>query len=151
MAHRWSVDADLEDELRALLALGTSPARAIDRLSSNEAYRGRLPSLRTVQRIAREVRPSSSGERWSFAAADPEEARLVLPVLAAVGEGYGTFSRGTVAWLVRIRIAAPELGPRDAFLWAIRYQAAAASGKDTAALDQRLAREASRPASPSSS
>lgn len=144
MSRRWSIEPDVEDELQTLLALGTSPARAIARLAAEPTYRERLPSLRTAQRMAREVRPASPGERWSFAHADPDEARLILPVLAVVAEGYGSLSRETAAWLVRVRIAAPDLTPRDAFLWAIRYQAAAATARPTMHLDERFAREASR-------
>jgi hypothetical protein len=144
------MDPDVEDELRTMLVLGETPTRALDRLAQDATYADRLPSLRTVERMRREVKPT--GERWSFAASSPDEARFVLPVLAAVVEGYGSLSKETAGWIAKVRRAAPSLDPRNAFLWAIRYQAAAASGKDTAALDARFAREATtRAASASSS
>lgn len=124
-----------------MLALGHSPSRALERLAASPKYRERLPSLRTAQRMAREVRPAQPGERWSFTHAEPDEARLVLPVLAAVGEGYGSLSRETAEWVVRVRRAAPEMEPYAAFVWAIRYQAAVTAGKPTGWLDLGLAKE----------
>lgn len=132
---RRTIDPDVEDELRTRLVLGDSPTRALDRLSRTPEYSDRLPSLRTVERMRRSLRP---GERWSFAAADPDEARFVLPVIAALGAN--ALSRETAGWIAKVRRAAPALSAEDAFRWAIRYQAAS----DPAKLDERFAKEVTR-------
>lgn len=137
---RWSTDPDVEDEIRSYVALGMTPGQALRRMTADSRYRDRLPSLRTAQRIVSQIAPT--GERWSFATASPDEARWVLPVIAALGAN--ALSRETAGWIARVRRAVPGLPPDDAFRWAIRYQAAAASGRDTAALDARFARETTR-------
>jgi hypothetical protein len=104
-------------------------------------------NVRLVQSRLREMQqmtpPDESGP-WSFAESNAEEARLILPVLAAVleqpaGDG-ATISRDIAAWIVRIRTAAPTLPPWHAYGYAILYRAAAAHKQDTRELDRRLAR-----------
>ncbi len=101
-----------------------------------------LPSERTIYDLQREIRPAP-GPGWRLSDADPDDAALLLPVLAAVtrnSEGrLGGFTVETAAWVVRIRRAAPQLAPIDAFRWAVRYQTTVAAGRDTRELDQRLA------------
>jgi hypothetical protein len=108
--------------------------------------------VRTVQREVKKLRPPDASGAWSFAdIAAPvtppttaEEARLILPVLAAVLEqpagDSAAISRDLAAWIVRIRTAAPTLPPQHAYGYAILYRAAAAHKRDTRELDRRLAR-----------
>jgi hypothetical protein len=77
-------------------------------------------------------------------AADPEEARLVLPVLLTIlevaqGEPVLTLTRGQGAWLAKIRHAAPALELHDSWLMALHYRAREIAQQDTGDLDAMLA------------
>jgi len=95
---------------------------------------------------------------WSFAHADPEEARLVLPVIAELwkhlDQGAQELGRKPepehydisplqAHWITRIRIAAPSLGLWEVWLLAHGYIVALARQKPTRELDAQLV-EASR-------
>lgn len=136
------------EAIEADLLMRWSPRRIIDRLEADGRYQGRVPSQRTIESIQADMRPRDSGPRWTLADADPAEAALVLPVLAAVTRNsdgrLGHFSTDTAAWIARLRVAAPRLSPIEAYRWAVRYQSAIAAGKDTAELDRQLALVAER-------
>lgn len=119
---------DVIQRIRELAGDGyTGPA--IERvLSGDPEYADRTPSLRTIQDIAREQ--PVHDEWWSVAEASPEEARLVLPVLAErIGYLHGVHHlRGTVRlakglgeWIARVRSIAPDLPLTEAYRTAWRY------------------------------
>lgn len=103
----------------------------------------RVPSLRSVQREVSKCRPPETGW-WSLADgdADPDDAALVLPVLAetieASGERWQRFGKDLAGWIVKVRVAAPDIPP----LWAFSIATAYRGQKDAdsaAGLDQLLA------------
>lgn len=130
----------------AELALGGWTAPQIQRRLSHLG--DRLPSLRTIHSIAADLRPPT-GTGWRLADADPTEAALVLPVMAAVTRNsdgrLGHFTKDTAAWIARIRTAAPSLAPIDAYRWAVRYQTAVAADRDSGELDLQLALDTVKP------
>jgi hypothetical protein len=103
-----------------------------------------LPVLRTVQRIHRKAVPPDPSGPWSLADAevDPDDAALVLPVLAEVIERSGgrwqQFSKDLAGWIVKVRVAAPDIPPRWAFTVAQSYQAGEKHKEAVDGLDQML-------------
>jgi hypothetical protein len=142
---RRKVTVELDTRVRELVFLGYGAAQIHRQLASEELINEEgNPSEKTIQRMVKDYTPEDPSGPWSFAESTGEEARLILPVLAAVleqtaGDG-GAISRDIAAWIVRIRTAAPTLPPWDAYGYAILYRAAAAHKRDTRELDRRLAR-----------
>jgi hypothetical protein len=131
-ALRRRTDPNVLQRIRELSSDGyTGPA--IERMLTADAeYADRTPSLRTIQDVMRE-QPVTS-EWWSVAEATPEEAALVLPVLAdrithlAEMEGVSIRKLGTVrlakdlaGWIAKVRAIEPSIPPRDAYRLAWRY------------------------------
>ena len=142
-------DPDVVIAIEALLIDGWPPRRVLAQLEADERYRGRLPTQRTIESMQADLRPVRNGPGWTMATADPNDAALVLPVLAAVtrnSEGrLGHFTVATAAWIARIRRVVPSLDPITAYRWAVRYQTASAAGRDTRELDRQLALDAEKP------
>jgi len=141
-------DPDVVEAIESLLIQGWTPRRVVQQLEADAHFRGRLPTQRTIESMQADLRPAR-GPGWSLADADPDDAALILPVLAAVtrnSEGrLGGFSVETARWIIRIRRAAPRLEPVDAFRWAVRYQTAIAARRDTRELDRGLAQDTEKP------
>ena len=142
MTQRRRTDPDVVQRIRELAVSGhTGPS--IERLlSADPAYADLAPSLRTIQGIMREkvIEPA---EWWSVADASPEEARLVLPVLASqirrraqlerayfakhgrrlssLPAGAFRLHRELAGWIARLRTIAPDMPVDDAYSLAIRY------------------------------
>ena len=118
---------------------------AIERLlSADPDYADRLPSLRTIQSIIADSEPIT--EWWSVSQADPDEARLVLPVLLyrarhlrELDPTYGNaplrLAKGLAQWIAKVRGVTPSLAPDAAYKLALRYWM-----KPTPDLDEELAR-----------
>lgn len=138
---RRSLDPDVQQALERLLAAGFSPARAVQRLDQEAQLTGRVPSLRTVQRVASELRPPDTSDTWRLVEADPDEARLVLPVLGALIEAGSmtSITQETARWIARIQRAAPGLAPLDVARFALRYLSAEMGERPTGEIDRALA------------
>lgn len=143
---RRQADPDVLAAISELVLAGWRPP-AIERQLAPR-FGDRLPSRRTLYSIVAELHPPT-GPGWSIATADPEDAVLILPVLAAVtrnSEGrMGHFTEATAGWIARIRRVAPSLEPIAAYRWAVRYQTTTAAGKDTRELDRELALDMEKP------
>jgi hypothetical protein len=123
--------------------LGHGPTAIRRALERGDGPRGaEVPAHRTIQYIAREVRPVDDSDTWSPGSADLEEAALVMPVLVTlVRAGQMTsLTTATARWIARIRRIAPELSPLDSLLFAGRYLAAERGGQGYAMIDLALAR-----------
>lgn len=141
MTRRRRLDPDVLEALTRRLLVGFGPASTLREVGEDPRHAGRLPSLRTVEDLARELRPADRSEAWSAASADPAEAALVLPVLGVVARAgqLTAFTRDTAHWIARVRRMAPGLDPIDVLGFAIRYQRAAALKSGGAAIDLDLA------------
>ena len=122
-------------------------ARAIAEELERRFERDWYPSRRTIQDVIREVAPPVDvGEPWSVATADPDEAALVLPVLADLIRGsmgrLNGFGVPIAARVAHIRRAADGIPPTDALRMAARYVRAEEAGASTEHLDAYLALEA---------
>ncbi|MFC1938524.1 hypothetical protein ACFLWH_02615, partial [Chloroflexota bacterium] len=91
---------------------------------TSQEKRSRLPTIRTIQRIVKEVAIPDTSGTWSVADSEGEDARLVLDILAflissAIGILKGNFSitKREAQWIIRIRKAAPDAP--DLIVWAL--------------------------------
>jgi hypothetical protein len=99
--------------LAALPGLTSKSIKAeLDRVFGEDA-----PSERSVDTIVRAARQQSR-EPWNFAEADPDEARLVLPVYRALIEWWPlhpvVLTAGQAAWIAKIRRVAPDIPLEEA-------------------------------------
>ena len=119
------IDAAVLDEIRALSSRPLSGGAVLRALKAKFPP-DVVPSLRTVQDVLIEMRPSDPSGPWSLPdARDSEEARLVPPVIATVVEQTGgERAHVTIAeaeLVARIRSAAENLDLWAAFRLARLY------------------------------
>lgn len=142
MARKSYQPIGLEQEVKRLVIEQRSPSQIYEYLSGQERFADRMPSLRTIQRLVKEMEPPDPTEEWRLADTEPEDARLVLDVLAAVTvktRGRARLTRATAEWVIRVRRAAPTLDPFEAYLYAREYRAREERRGDTRDLDLYLA------------
>lgn len=100
----------------------------------------RLPTLRTIQRLVRELSAADPGDRWRLTPDEPEPALLLGIVAASGAEGWRLpLTVREAAWIRLVHRAAPELGPIATRTVARLYLAAEGREQPTAALDLALA------------
>ena len=96
-----------------------------------------------VEQIVRAHRKTDPGEPWDWRAQTPEDARLVLDVLAyliARSNGANTsMTRSEAGGVLRIRQIAPHFTPAKAWELAQVYRIRETTGQDTADLDCLMA------------
>lgn len=114
--HGSRTDGDVLDAIDDGLGRGRSARQVHGELNANQRFAGRVPSLKTISRRAKEFRPPSPEERWSLAEADPEEVAVVLPVFAAMAKMDKVWkcrfvTKEQAQMLLRIKAAAPDLDP----------------------------------------
>jgi hypothetical protein len=141
---RRHLPLDIEQQITTYGLRGVGAVAIEEYLNNDARYAGRVPTLRTIQRRVKEIRPPDPSGPWSFSDADVDEARLVLPILAAAildGEGQG-ITRGEAALIAQIAEACPDLAEQSALnvLYLARlYQARSANKERTNDLDAYLA------------
>lgn len=140
----WQVMRRIEEEALAPVPLAGTAVH--DKLV--EEFPDTYPSLRTTQLLLNEWRATDGEERaWTLSDGDPEDAALVLPVIAALTrrdkESRGV-SQQIAMWLVRVRTVAPDMPPLQAFNVAAYYSHAERTGGDTGFIDTYLSLEAWR-------
>ena len=145
MPNRRRLDRDILGEIEAKVLEGWRPSQIHTSLSREGRYRSRVPSLRTVQRMVAELKGPDDSSAWSLSHADDGgDARLILEALAAVvinSKGLKlTLSQAEATWVLRIRRAAPGLGPWRAWILTTLYMGRERRGvSDTTDLDSFLA------------
>ncbi len=154
---RWAprLDPAVEARIREYILdprnNGLSAPAILDKLSTDPEFAERLAaanksiSERTIRDRINRLRPPDTSGPWSMADADPEDAALVLPVLAEAIEWSGghsrRFSKAVARWIVKVRVAAPDLPVSWALNVAEAYRAAEerSDGEELESLDQMLA------------
>jgi hypothetical protein len=140
MSRGRQIPIDVDREIAALVRAGYGPAQ-ISRHLEQGPNAGEV-SEKTVQRRVRDLRPGDSSGPWSAADADPEEARLVLDVVAEVffstaGRVWPT--KNHVAEIARLRKTAPSIPPLWADNLARAYRLCKEQRRDSRHLDLALA------------
>jgi hypothetical protein len=107
------------------------------------AQLGRVPTLRTVQRIVRDLVPADPSDRWTLAESDLHAIRPVLDALGVViadsGGHVRSITRQFADWVVRIHRAAPDLDAWEIVWLARGYQQEIGLDRPTDYLDAFLA------------
>jgi len=134
---------ELEQEVKRLAMGEYSPSQIYKHLEAQGCFKP-MPTLRTIQRMVKEIAPPDLSGEWSLVDAEPEDARLILDTFAEAAAhtaGRSFISKGTADWVVRVRRAAPTLPPYDAFVVAREYRRATDTrdSKHIRALDALLA------------
>lgn len=118
--------------------------RLVDMVSRGEIPESDVPSLRSIYRGMDDIRLIDNSDPWHLADAPPEEARLVLDVLADViiltNGSKTSFTKTEASWVLRIRTVAPDIEPCK--VWGLARQYMLLENKkpaDMAALDHYLA------------
>ncbi len=139
------IDLDVQDEIRKLAldeAAPATPAQIFRHLERETKFEGRVPELRAIQRFVKKLAPPDPSGEWSFVDAEPEDARLVLDVLAEITartNGQARITCATAEWIIKIRKAAPSISPLEAYQFAKEYRAREDRRIDTRDLDLMLA------------
>lgn len=102
----------------------------------------RAPSVKTVERIVKDLRPDDESGWWNLGDSKGDDAKLVF--YACFGEFLhsalvlGRITKAEAGWLVKILKAVPDL-PRE-IVWRVSslYRISVALNLDTADLDQYL-------------
>jgi len=100
-----------------------------------------VPDERTIRRWLKEIRTDDRSEPWAPMAADPGQAKRVLPVLAEAVMSGGEkqwLSRDLAMFIDRVVLLAPTIPPQWAWALARAYQWARANKTNTQALDLTL-------------
>ncbi len=74
----------IETYLNEQLAIGRKPKDIYIRIYNDERFRQEAPSIRTIERMAKEFREAKAQDTspvWRFVNSDPETSRYVLPVI----------------------------------------------------------------------
>jgi len=143
---RPRTDSEIEGLIHRLAWKGWTPAQIELGLKTEKTLKERkLPHLRTIRRIVAQHGPRKDASLgwWSLADADAEDAALVLPVLAEmVKQGYGPrvhLNNEVAEWIVRVRLAAPDIPPSWALVVALNYWRLVKEREPTHGLDEMLA------------
>jgi hypothetical protein len=142
------MDGDIEDDIWAALRAGWSPTQVFNYIDKKLDKEGRhSPDIRTIRRMATEIAPIKTSDRWSMVDCDPEDARLVLDFLAGCMAEHTTFigynnylSKEEAKWVIKLSKAAPGASPRIISALVTLYTARVANEiADTTDLDAYLA------------
>lgn len=140
------VDPEIKRLVARFISEGEHSPAAISRAIRRElaAYgdkRPYLPTERTIARLTREIERQLEPDDtrpWTLGTAEPEEAAVIMPVLAAVLSHRRTGQRswisvGLARWIVKVAAAAPTLPPYEQYIVAREYWAAerSATGSPT--------------------
>lgn len=132
---------ELVQAVRDLVLKGYSPSQIYKHLEAQKCFKP-MPTLRTIQRMVKEIAPPDLSEEWSLADAEPEDARFVLDLLAVltrVSEGRTTLSRAMAEWALKVRKAAPSLPIYRTYEFAMEYRRQMEQRESTRDLDLFLA------------
>jgi hypothetical protein len=140
---RSKIPGDVEDLIIELALKGWSAGQIHEALERDPNTAGRAPSRRTIERKVKEHRSDDSSGTWSLVTTTPDDAALILPVLAAIIRGtkgkVTTLTNAEAKEIVTILTACPSIDPLRAFLYARLYLARAKNNASTVDIDAYLA------------
>ena len=114
---------------------------AIHRQIKGQFGESNVPSsINTIKDLIEEILKLEPSQPWTFESAEPDDIAIIAPVWAGVLEHGARLTKGQAACIVRVRSAAPDLPPEDAWAIATIYDAGQLFGHDVRyALDALLA------------
>jgi hypothetical protein len=121
-----NIDGDVQEYIVNQIKVNWTAAQIENGL--NEKYKNtprfkKLPSTRTIQQMVKEKKIIDNSGIWSIDDSNPEDARLVLDILAdSFARRYGEpISKGIAQWIIRVKKAAPDAPPKIVYFLAILY------------------------------
>lgn len=144
------IDLAVQQKIEELALQGRSAAQIHRELDRQEEFWRRLPTLRTVQRVVKEITPRDSSGVWRLAdspllaeRSPNSDAALIMPVLAEVierTEGKRKhLTRSEAAWVARVRTISPTLDMWNSYMLAVAYVRTTELKASTESLDVLLA------------
>ena len=142
------IDPYVQYEIEEKTGLGWTPKQIHrwfeEQVIDKRLPESKLPGERTLQRVAEEATMRDTSGPWRIADADdPEDAKLILDVLANVtvhstGKKH-SFTKEEARWVLRVRKIVPDADPVKVWFVARAYQLYQSRGLDSRALDMYLA------------
>ena len=145
---RSNIDGDIQEEIDAKARSGWLPAQILKYLEDTYGKVENVPrDIRTIRRRVKAVRSSDTSGRWSMVDCEPEDARIVLDVLAGCMENHSTmignsnyFTINQAEWVIKLSKAAPGANARIIATLVHLYMSRVAKGiVDNSDLDAYLA------------
>lgn len=125
-------DPDVLEAIESHLIRGHTPAQVSRALARESRFAGRLPTLRTLQRMARDVAPTDDSGEWRLTPDETEPAILHV-VAASLIDGWKIpLTIAEAAWIRFLRKAMPEVGWLTLRNFARLYVTTEARGESTA-------------------
>jgi hypothetical protein len=129
---RKRVHPHVQNQIQQLALEGFTPTQIERTLQAKrqllEKWGTNVPSLRTVQRVVREMSPKETSRPWTLDESDglePDTLRAVLDVQRTVIERTRgrriSLTVAEVGWIARLHSAAPELDSWDLFWYTSLY------------------------------
>jgi len=140
------IDGRIYEVLRELVVKGWNNGAEVHRelqrrFPTTAAEVVPIPDLRTIQRVLCDLTPSDGGSLWSLAEAEPEDAALIVPVLAAMIEDTEgrrpSITRTEARWIAKIRridLAEPGEPLDHITTYELAFEAAYAQSSEARAL-----------------
>lgn len=111
-------------------------------LNDDDRFKGRVPTLRTIQRIVKDLSTLDMSGEWRLLDSEPADVKCVIDTLGAAilaTDGRVTsFTRHLADLVIRISRAAPDLGLPAVYLLASRYALSLQRGEPTSGIDALL-------------
>lgn len=112
-------DIEVQARIEELVLMRRTPSQICQALESDPAIKpDRLPTLRTIERIVKDLAPDDGTGPWKLGDSGPEDTTIVLRTIAALALGsekhsriYEPLTRREAEWVVRVARAAPDLPP----------------------------------------
>ena len=111
MARAKATTVQQEREIRRCVSQGiTAPKQVHRHLEAEGLLAGEdWVCEKTVARRIREFTPHDESGPWSLANADPDEARIILDVLALALDGRSWPTRAMAQWIAHVKTVAPDI------------------------------------------
>lgn len=146
LSKRRYLDRTIQDEIEFRAMEGWTPIQIYEKLEmkhKNEKLEGTLPSLRTVQRVVKDVTVEDRSGTWNLSDCKGEDAKLILEVISElVIQTDGkvcSLTKAEAEWIVKIRKAVPDMKLYSTWAMARLYLIQESSGlKEFQALDNYL-------------
>jgi hypothetical protein len=123
--NRRRIDGSVQAAIEEKAVDRWTPAQIRRWLAKEPMYEGRLPTLRTVERIVRDVTPRDDSEDWSLGDTDIDNDGQVLYLIReTILRTSGTvswFSKALADWVFRVERVAPGLRSHAIYYLATSY------------------------------
>lgn len=140
---RRYLDLDVLEKIEVLALQKATPSQIYRHMEKDNRYQGRVPTIRTIQRIVSSKKVTDPSGPWTIEDFAGEDSGLILEVLEnqiLITEGrVRNFSKAEANLILKIRKIAPGLHVFRVYLLAQYYRIRKENGESTEPLDAYLA------------